>query len=264
MPEQIQHVHPSVLLPPAKDQRDREDPTYLAHERRLTIDIRKRGVRHAIYAMQVGQKLQVLTGETRRRASLSAGVETVPVIVLQRQLSEGEILQEQLLENELRANFTPLELASIYQRLMHLHSWSQSELSTHVRASKGQIAKVLAISSKLGPEVRELVSQGKLSPRSAYAISRLSTHLQSELARKAAELPMAAESVEESVKTLLGGKQRKSKSVKAKSDGVTFVAPGDWTWDKVRELAERLKNAAARGEKMGAPISFLANLLKGC
>jgi ParB family chromosome partitioning protein len=252
------------ILPPEPDSRDRHVPDYLPHEQRLADDISKRGVRQPIYVLRLQNgAFRALTGWTRTLASRRAGKETIPAFVLDRSLTEAEQEMEKLLENEMRQDFTPQELACIYQRLMQLNGWSQSELAKNVHASPAQVAKVLAISTKLCPEAKELVAGGKLPPRAAYAISRLPMHLQAEVSRKAAELPMSAESVEEAVHRLLGKKVKGPGAVKAKTDGVLLQTPGDWTWEKVKELGEKLKTAAARGEKMGAPVTFLSNLLKG-
>ena len=183
---------------------------------------------------------RALTGWTRTLASRRAGKATIPGFVLDRPLHEAEQEMEKLLENEMRHDFTPLELARIYQRLMQLNGWSQAELAKNVHASPPQVAKVLAISTKLCDQVQALVASGDLSPRAAYSLTRLPDHQQqAELARKAVELPMAVESVEEAVNKLLGnGRRVKSKPLKLKLDGVQMTASNP-TLDGLQAFFER-------------------------
>src|SRR5438045_3979574 len=106
-------ANPADLWPPESDARDRSTPAYLAWEQQLAEDIRKRGVLSPIHVMRQGERLVVLTGETRRRAALHAGLREVPIIIRDRPLSEAEMAMERLLENEMRADFTDAERAEL-------------------------------------------------------------------------------------------------------------------------------------------------------
>jgi len=66
----------------------------------LTEDVRKRGVLGPIHVMRLSERLVVLTGETRRRAALHAGLREVPIVVRDRPLSEAEMAMERLLETK--------------------------------------------------------------------------------------------------------------------------------------------------------------------
>ncbi len=250
------------ILPPEPDDRDRAAPDYLLHEQRLADDIGVRGVRQPIYVMRLsGTSFRALTGWTRTLASRRAGKETIPAFVLDRPLNEAEQEMEKLLENEMRHDFTPLELARIYLRLMKLNGWSQAELAKNVHASPAQVAKVLAISTKLSAEVQALVTSGDLSPRAAYALTRLPEQQQAELARKAVSVPMAVESVEEAVNKLLGGKKVKAKPLKLRLDGVQMVA-SNATLEGLQAFGERLVAAVKRLVKEGDGIEFLPARIK--
>src|SRR5262249_22052536 len=163
-----------------------------------------RGVQVPLIAYREGERLRVIDGETRRLGALMAGVETVPVLVYDTKPDSAALKLAQLLVNTLRRDNTPLERAAVYQALMEINEWTQAEVARHTHATPAQIAKDLAISNRCCEAVRALVAANQLKPRAAYAISKLpDAQQQAELARKAVELPMAVESVEEAVEVLL-------------------------------------------------------------
>ena len=262
-PTSLSHAHPVTLLPVAEDLRDRTAPEYREWFERLTADIRQRGVQVPIIAYREGGRYRVIDGETRRLAALLAAVEKVPILVYEQKPDDKALKLGQLLANSMRRDMQPLELATVYMEIIAQNNFSLADLARAIHVKPPHVTKILSISTKLCPEAKELVAAGKLPPRAAYAISRLPTPQQAELAKKAAELPMAVETVEEAVHRMLGKKVKRPGAVKAKADGVTLVAPGDWTWEKLKELGEKLKGAAARGEKLDAPLSLLPSLLKG-
>jgi ParB/RepB/Spo0J family partition protein len=254
----------ALILAVAKDIRDRTTPDYRDFFDRLVADIRERGVQVPLIAYREGERLRVIDGETRRLAALMAGAETVPVLVYDQKPNDAALKLAQLLANSLRRDNTPLELAAVYQELMRLNDWTQADLARHVRVSPAQVVRVLAISTKLPGEVQAMVAAGELAPRAAYALSRLSDiPTVIDLAKKARDLPMAVESVEEAVKKLLGnGRKAKAKPLKLKLDGVQIVANNP-TLDGLQAFAERLLAALKRLAKEGDGIEFLPARLKG-
>jgi len=259
----LEHAHPTLLLPVLHDIRDRSSPENRDFLDRLTADVRERGIQVPLIAYREGAKLRVIDGETRRLAALLALLESVPVLAYEEKPDEASLKLGQLLANSMRRENTPLELAAIYSDLMWLNGWTQADLARAVRVSPAHVAKVLAISGKLLPEVQELVAAGKLPPRAAYAISRLPMPQQAELANKAASLPMAVETVEAKVAALLGnGRKVKPKPLKLKLDGVQFIVNTP-TLDGLQAFAERLLAAIKRLAKDGDGIEYLPARLKG-
>ena len=66
-------------------------------------------------------KYVILAGERRWRAARIAGLESLQAVVVERDLSATEILQEQLVENCLREDLQPIEQAQAFRR-----SWTQT------------------------------------------------------------------------------------------------------------------------------------------
>ena len=84
----------------------------------LAETIRKSGVFQAILARPKKERLEIVFGARRYRASLLAGKETIPALV--REMSDAEVLEAQLVENLQRRDVHPMEEAEGYKRLLLL------------------------------------------------------------------------------------------------------------------------------------------------
>jgi ParB/RepB/Spo0J family partition protein len=260
----LEHVHPSLLLPVLHDICDRSTPDYLDFmHNRLVPDLIERGVQVPLLAYIEGLKRRLIDGMKRWEGSLMARLESIPVLVYPEKPPEGALVLGTLLCNSLRRDNTPLELAAVYQELMQLNGWSQADLARAIKVCPAQVAKTLAISTKLCPEAQELVAAGKLPPRAAYAISRLPVQQQAELAKKAADLPMAVETVEAKVAALLGsGRKAVPKPLKFSACGVSGSVKGD-PLAAFRALHGKLGEVFKQIERNPALADVLPSLLKG-
>lgn len=260
------HKPPAWLLPVLNDKRTRTGFDYQERFTQFCADVKARGVQQPIIAVQEDTAARVIDGETRRQAALLGGLETVPILVYQRELSESELVIAQLQANAQRQDFTALELAAIYQELMTLNGWTQSQLAKAVSVPASKVAKVLAISNRLDPAVQQMVAAG-LSARAAYAISRLhNPQRQIEVAKKAVELPMAVESVEELVSRELHGSSKsreKPKPLKIALAGITVIVVAADIIDATKAAALKLLDAVKRIERDNLPPELLPSLLRG-
>lgn len=238
----------SRLLPPVSDLRSERDSDFLD---RLGESLKREGFLHPVRAMQEGDKYRVLTGWSRALAARRAGIEEVPVILVTRPLTEAELLIEQLIENDLRSETSPLDKARAYLRLMELNGISQAELARTLHVSASEVAKTLAIFQKLVPEVHALIGtgDGKLPVRAAYALTKLADPAMIvELAGKCAKGLLKVEALEEHVARLLGnGKPKKARPVKWKAGGAQAVTPGDWPADRIVAWFTEMVEKAKRG-----------------
>jgi ParB family chromosome partitioning protein len=263
-PQNFALVNPASIRPNPNDKRDRTTTAYRGWLALLTCDVKERGIRNPIQVMRNGDFLVVLAGETRRQAALAAGLDKVPVNILDRPLTTGEMLMEVLLENEMRRGFTDLERAEMYAEILKANEWSQAELAHHLKITAGQVSKVMSVSSKLPEDMKALIGKGdgKIGPRRAYQLSRLPDHgAMRELARKLLDGTLTAESLEVEVAKRLDKPPKKTKVVKGKTlKGLSFALPADYATAQaeVASLTEAIKKA----EKLGLPLSSVPALLK--
>lgn len=115
-------------------------------------------------------RFEIVAGERRYRASMLAGVETIPATV--RSLSDTETLEIQILENLQREEVHPLEEAEGYQVLMLRTNYSVDQLAEKVGKSKAYIYARLKLCAITG-EAREAFMAGTLSASVALLIARI-------------------------------------------------------------------------------------------
>jgi len=112
-------------------------------------------------------KYEIIGGERRYRASLKAGLATVPVIV--KNFSDKEAAEIALIENLQRQDLNPLEEAEGYRRLMDDFHNTQEELASAVGKSRSHIANSIRLLS-LSDKIKEHVETGKLTAGHARAL----------------------------------------------------------------------------------------------
>jgi ParB family chromosome partitioning protein len=114
----------------------------------------------------------VLVGERRLRACRLAGLEKVRVEFVERELSEAEILAEQVVENVVRADLQPVEQGRAYKRLMEMNSWTAQGLAEILSVEPTAVYRALSL-LKLPEDVAARVDSGEIKATAAYEISKL-------------------------------------------------------------------------------------------
>lgn len=126
----------------------------------------------------------VLVGERRLRACRLAGLDRVRVELVERPMSDSDILAEQVVENVVRADLQPIEQAQAYRRLMDLNGWTAQELAESLGAEASGVYRALAL-LKLPEEIAEQVDRGVIRATAAYELTKLpEVQDQRELARR--------------------------------------------------------------------------------
>lgn len=153
----------SSPLNPRKDFRDEE----LAE---LAESIRTKGLVQPIIvrpSTTAAGEFEIVAGERRWRASLKAGIHTVPVIV--RDLTDKEMLELAIIENVQRQDLNAIEEAAGYRDLVERFDYSQEQLSEIIGKSRSHVANTLRL-LKLPVGVQMLVQQGTLTAGHARAL----------------------------------------------------------------------------------------------
>ncbi len=114
----------------------------------------------------------VLVGERRLRACKLAGLERVRVELVEREMTDADILAEQIVENAVRADLQPVEQARAYRRLMEMNGWNAQELAETLGVEPTGVYRALAL-LKLPEEVAARVDAGEIKPTAGYELSKL-------------------------------------------------------------------------------------------
>lgn len=110
---------------------------------------------------------QIVAGERRWRASRMAGLDELPVRIVD--ADDVRTAQIALVENLQREDLNPIEEAEGYRKLIEDFSMTQEEAAKSVGKSRPSVANSLRLLS-LSPKVLELVSAGELSAGHARAL----------------------------------------------------------------------------------------------
>jgi ParB family transcriptional regulator, chromosome partitioning protein len=153
----------SSPLNPRKDFRD-EELAELAESIRTKGLVQPIIVRPSPTAMG---EFEIVAGERRWRASLKAGIHTVPVIV--RELTDKELLELAIIENVQRQDLNAIEEAAGYRDLVERFEYSQEQLSEIIGKSRSHVANTLRL-LKLPVAVQALVQNGALTAGHARAL----------------------------------------------------------------------------------------------
>ncbi len=120
------------------------------------------------------EKWVIISGERRYQAAKRAGMKTLACVFVDRALTDGEILQEQIVENLLREDLKPIEQAKAYSALMEMNHWNGAQLAEALHVSKATISRMLAL-LKLPEEIKTQVDKGQIPATAAYEVAKLPT-----------------------------------------------------------------------------------------
>ncbi|HET9458273.1 MAG TPA: ParB/RepB/Spo0J family partition protein [Candidatus Limnocylindrales bacterium] len=137
----------------------------------LAASIREHGVLQPILVRPLGEnRYQLVAGERRWRASKEAGLQTVPALV--EELDDDTALEIAIIENLQREDLSPLEEATMYDRMVSEHGYSIRKLADKLGKDKGYVENRLRLADA-PPEIRELVSLRKDTLSHAYELLKV-------------------------------------------------------------------------------------------
>ena len=141
----------------------------------LAQSIKENGVIQPIIVRQspvIGY--EILAGERRYRASLLAGLHSIPAVV--KQLSDQEMMVQAIIENLQRENLNPIEEARAYESLVE-KGFTHAEIADKMGKSRPYISNSIRLLS-LPEQILSEVENGKLSQAHARSLVGLNKEQQ--------------------------------------------------------------------------------------
>ena len=117
---------------------------------------------------------EILAGERRYRASLLAGLRSIPAVV--KQLSDQEMMVQSIIENLQRENLNPIEEARAYESLVE-KGFTHTEIADKMGKSRPYISNSIRLLS-LPEQILSEVESGKLSQAHARSLVGLNKEQQ--------------------------------------------------------------------------------------
>jgi ParB family transcriptional regulator, chromosome partitioning protein len=144
------------------------DPEAL-HE--LSASIQEHGVLQPILVRPLGEnRYQLIAGERRWRATREAGIATIPALV--EEIDDDTALEISIIENLQREDLSPLEEATMFDRMVREHGYSIRKLAEKLGKDKGYLENRLRLADA-PEEIRELVSLRKDTVSHAYELLKV-------------------------------------------------------------------------------------------
>ena len=141
----------------------------------LAQSIKENGVIQPIIVRQspvIGY--EILAGERRYRASLLAGLRSIPAVI--KQLSDQEMMVQSIIENLQRENLNPIEEARAYESLVE-KGFTHAEIADKMGKSRPYISNSIRLLS-LPEQILSEVENGKLSQAHARSLVGLNKEQQ--------------------------------------------------------------------------------------
>lgn len=164
----------------------------------------------------IGDFYEIIAGERRWRASKLAGLEEVPVIILDSDdLKTAEI---SLIENIQREDLNAIEEALAYRTLIETYALTQENVAQRVGKSRTAVTNSLRLLD-LPDSVASLVAEGRLSAGHARALLGLDNKdLISEIALQIVETQLSVRDTEDLVRRINKPKVAKTPVITEKDD----------------------------------------------
>ncbi len=195
----------------------------------LADSIREHGIIQPLTVRKLASGYyQIIAGERRWRAARLAGLQEVPVIIIE--ADDRKAAELAMIENLQREDLNPMEEASGFQSLIETYHMTQEEAAQRVGKSRSAVTNALRL-LHLTPSVRKLVEEGVLSAGHARALLTLSPALQETAAEAVISGGLSVRQTEALAKRL--GAEKKEKPP-APPFGVDYAAEAQ------KDLASRL------------------------
>ena len=183
----------------------------------------------------------IIAGERRWRAVQLAGLAMIACYFHESDLSDSEILEEQVIENMQRQSLEPIEEAKAFATLIELNGWKNKQVAEALGIGPAKVSRSLAL-LKLPVDLQRDIANEKLSARTGYELSKISNDAEKrKLAAEVTEGNLTSKETEKRVR-LKKGKRSNTGSAGTKltftqteSLRVVVMSPNKTTYAAIEE-----------------------------
>lgn len=182
----------------------------------LSDSIKEHGVLQPIIVRPIGDKYEIVTGERRYKASVLAGLKTIPTRILD--VNDKDSAEIALIENVQRKDLTPIEEAISYKKILDMGYLTQEQLASKLGRSQSTIANKIRLLN-LCDEVQEALMEEKISERHARSLLRLEkADMQRNMLKRIIKERLTVRKVDDEIKKMLEQKNLEQEKIEEKDD----------------------------------------------
>jgi len=212
----------------------------------LVQSVREKGVLQPLIVRKSGEKYEIIAGERRWRAAKLAGITEVPVI--EKELTNQEVLEVALVENLLRENLSIIEEAEGFDRLITEFAHTHDALSKVVGKSRSYITNAIRLLS-LPDAVKNMIKENKLTAGHARTLVGLENA--ESIAEKIIDKGLTVRQTEELVNNIKNNTNSKPISQKKKDPNLKELEK-----DLTKRMGMKIKINALTSEKGKISIEY--------
>jgi ParB family transcriptional regulator, chromosome partitioning protein len=202
----------------------------------------------------------IVSGERRWRGAMQAELKTMKAVVRDERPDSGSILVDQLVENLVREDLSPLEQAQAFRRVLAAEGWSGNRLAQELGIKQSRVVEALALLELSGP-IRERIELEEIPASTAYEFSKIADPaIQEELATRSIDEGWTREEVREEVRKVTakkGGARNPGKGRGGKKPAAKTLRP----WKFRADNGARVTVEFARGMDASGARAALAQAL---
>ncbi|MGL6074496.1 MAG: ParB/RepB/Spo0J family partition protein [Fimbriiglobus sp.] len=164
---------PTTELEPARIQRNPNQPRKHFDEEQIgqmAESIKVHGVLQPLVVRAVGDQFQLIAGERRLRAAQVAGLNTVPVHIVQ--FNDQQMYEAALVENIQRTDLNPIEKATGFKDYLERFGLTQEQLAQKIGLDRATISNLVGLLN-LPKDVQDAVRLGQISTGHAKILKGL-------------------------------------------------------------------------------------------
>jgi ParB family transcriptional regulator, chromosome partitioning protein len=173
----------------------------------LARSIRANGIIQPLVVRIVGGRHQLIAGERRWRAAKLAGIEQVPVCILD--IPDDRLLEVSLIENIQRENLNPIDTALAFSALSTEFALNPEQIGERTGKDRTTITNFMRL-LQLPEDLQQMVADGQLTAGHARCLLTLPTAvLQREVAEKAVSQAWSVRQTERTTQKMMADRDPK-------------------------------------------------------
>ena len=167
----------------------------------LTDSIKEYGVLQPILVRSIGDKYEIIAGERRYRASVLAGKDTIPAIIIN--MNDKESAEVALIENVQRKELSPIEEALSYKSILDKGYMTQEQLAEKIGKSQPTIANKIRLLN-LSDDVQDALLENQISERHARSLLKLKNRNdQNEMLKRIVDERLTVRKLDEEIEKMI-------------------------------------------------------------
>ncbi len=178
----------------------------------LSESIKMHGIIQPLVLRRIGDKFEIIAGERRYKASVLAGLKTVPAVIMN--INDEQSAEVAVVENLQRKDLTPIEEAQSYKKILDMGYLTQESLAARMGVAQSTVANKLRLLN-LSIPVKEALLHNKISERHARSLLNITdSALQINMLNRIMTERLTVRQTDEEIAKLLGKERPSNNEIK--------------------------------------------------